>query len=310
MTRSLWVLVIIALTVTGCARDEPGGEGGERALRTDGGPFSVYVVNYPLCYFAERIGGDLVDVVFPAPADEDPAFWTPAPEVIAAYQGADLILLNGADYAKWVARASLPQARLVNTSASFADRLIALEDAVTHAHGPGGEHEHGGSAFTTWLDPTLAIEQARVVTEALTRATPGSETVFRSRFEALAAELEGLDRRLAAVSASMGDEPLVFSHPVYQYFARRYQLNGQSVHWEPDENASDEMWRDLEEVLSSHPARWMIWEGEPLAETVRELEKRGIRSLVYDPCGSSPEEGDFLAMMQRNVNVLEAAFAR
>jgi ABC-type Zn uptake system ZnuABC Zn-binding protein ZnuA len=31
--------------------------------------FTVYVVNYPLQYFAERIGGEHVTVVFPAPAD-------------------------------------------------------------------------------------------------------------------------------------------------------------------------------------------------------------------------------------------------
>jgi len=43
-------------------------------------PVSVYVVNYPLQYFAERIDGPDVRVVFPAPADGDPAFWKPSPE--------------------------------------------------------------------------------------------------------------------------------------------------------------------------------------------------------------------------------------
>ena len=36
----------------------------------------VYTVNYPLQYFAERIAGDLVEVVLPVPADIDPAFWS------------------------------------------------------------------------------------------------------------------------------------------------------------------------------------------------------------------------------------------
>ena len=56
---------------------------------------TVYVVNYPLQYFAERIAGDQATVVFPAPPDEDPAFWTPDVSTIAGYQQADLILLNG-----------------------------------------------------------------------------------------------------------------------------------------------------------------------------------------------------------------------
>ena len=57
-------------------------------------PLSVYVVNYPLQYFAERIGGPDVRVVFPAPADGDPAFWKPLPEQIAAYQKPDLTLYS------------------------------------------------------------------------------------------------------------------------------------------------------------------------------------------------------------------------
>ncbi|MEA3275247.1 MAG: hypothetical protein U9Q81_08160, partial [Pseudomonadota bacterium] len=35
----------------------------------------LYTVNYPLQYFAERIAGEHAQVVFPAPADVDPAFW-------------------------------------------------------------------------------------------------------------------------------------------------------------------------------------------------------------------------------------------
>jgi ABC-type Zn uptake system ZnuABC Zn-binding protein ZnuA len=37
----------------------------------------VYVVNYPLKYFTERIAQDKVAVLFPAPTDKDPAFWMP-----------------------------------------------------------------------------------------------------------------------------------------------------------------------------------------------------------------------------------------
>ena len=37
----------------------------------------VAVVNYPLRYFAERIGGDVIEVGFPVPLDVDPAFWCP-----------------------------------------------------------------------------------------------------------------------------------------------------------------------------------------------------------------------------------------
>ena len=66
------------------------------------GPLRIYVVNYPLKYFAERIGGDYVQVEFPVPGNVDPAYWDPDIADISAYQKADLIMLNGAAYAKWV----------------------------------------------------------------------------------------------------------------------------------------------------------------------------------------------------------------
>ncbi len=83
------------------------------------GPLNVYVVNYPLKYFAERIGGDHVRVKFPVPADVDPANWNPDLADIAAYQQADLILLNGAGYAKWVPTSACRDQKLWTPPASL-----------------------------------------------------------------------------------------------------------------------------------------------------------------------------------------------
>ena len=52
---------------------------------------TVYAVNYPLKYFTERIAGEHAKVVFPAPAEGDPAYWMPDAKTIAGYQKADLI---------------------------------------------------------------------------------------------------------------------------------------------------------------------------------------------------------------------------
>jgi zinc transport system substrate-binding protein len=111
----------------------------------DAGPLSVYVVNQPLQYFAERIGGEHVEVVLPAPQGVDPAFWQPSADVVSDYQSADLILENGAGYAAWTRHTTLPRASRVDTSAGFGDRLIVESGAVTHGHGPEGDHTHNAS---------------------------------------------------------------------------------------------------------------------------------------------------------------------
>ncbi len=271
-----------------------------------GGPLSVYVVNYPLQYFAERIGGEHVNVSFPAPADVDPAYWSPDPETVAAYQDADLILLNGAGFAAWTKRASLPRAKLVDTSVSFSDRIIALQGSMTHGHGPKGEHSHGGTAFTTWLDPTLASEQARVIAEAFVRARPAQEMMFRANLTALESDLRALDDRLTKLARSLGDAPILFSHPVYQYLERRYGLNGHFLHWEPDHLPDEPMWWELRKLLPTHPARIMLWEAEPLATTRPRLRVLGVESVVYAPCANVPAGGDWFDVMIQNADQLEA----
>ncbi len=300
MACRFFVCLMVFGLLFGC-----GGGGVEEVVEESAGSKALLVatVNYPLMYFAERIGGDHVELIFLVPADEDPAFWSPDAEAIAAYQQADLILLNGAGYAKWIERASLPPSRIENTSAGISDRLIKLTEISTHSHGPEGEHEHTGSAFTTWLDLELAKAQALTITEAMIRTRPEKESDFRSALAALEADLSALDERLSAAGAKLSSVPLIFSHPVYQYLERRYGLNGLSVHWEPNESPN---MKELSNLLDHHPARWVVWEGEALAESISQLETAGVSSVVFDPCGNRPAEGDFLTVMDANVTRLEA----
>jgi len=271
---------------------------------------TIYAVNYPLAYFAERLAGDLARVEFPAPADVDPAFWMPDADTVAAYQAADLILLNGAGYAKWVDKVSLPASRLVNTSRDFADQYIQTDAGVSHSHGPGGEHSHSGIAFTTWLDLDLAARQAEAVAKAIARKRPEAKDRVATNLEALRDELLALDARLARISATSPSRPLLASHPVYQYLARRYGLNLRSVLWEPDAVPTPQQWRELEGMLAEHPAHQMLWEAQPAQETANRLRALGVESVVFDPCANRPARGDFLTVMSENAKSLEQAYKK
>ena len=46
----------------------------------------VITVNYPLFYFAERIGGELIDLNYVIPDNVDPAFWIPDEAALSQYQ--------------------------------------------------------------------------------------------------------------------------------------------------------------------------------------------------------------------------------
>jgi len=269
---------------------------------------TVYVVNYPLQFFAERIGGEHVNVVFPAPADVDPAYWMPDTPTIAAYQQADLILLNGAGYARWVNKATLPRFRMVITSAGFKEQYLETAEIPTHSHGSEGEHAHESLAFTTWIDFSYAAKQAKAIAEALSRKRTDLRQIFQKNYAALEKDLIALDKTIKEVVSNNRARPLVVSHPVYDYFAHGYGLNIRSVHWEPDEILTNEQMMELNSILKEHPAKWMIWEGEPVQASVDKLKTLGIDSLVFDPCGNVPQRGDFLTIMRQNVENLKPAF--
>jgi len=268
---------------------------------------SIYAVNYPLAYFAERLAGDEARVEFPAPPDLDPAFWMPDTGTVRAYQAADLVLRNGAGYAHWIDKVSLPPSRLVNTSRDFADQYIETTGGISHSHGPGGEHSHSGTAFTTWLDLDQATRQADAVARAIVRKRPGAKDRVEKNLETLKGELLALDARLAGISASARSRPVLASHPVYQYLARRYGLNVRAVLWEPDAAPTPQQWGELEAILGEHPARWMLWEAEPAPDTASRLRVLGVESVVFDPCANRPAAGDFMSVMGANAKSLEAA---
>ena len=275
------------------------------ALPCFGAPLSVFVANYPLKYFAERIGGTHVVVSLPAPKDQDPAFWQPSDKEVEDYQKAGLILMNGATFSKWAEKTTLPRTKTVDTSAAFKDKFITIANAVTHSHGPAGTHSHDGISFTTWIDFQQGIAQAQAVRDALTKRIPDAKTEFEASFITLKTDLESLDARLVELGKNLAGQPLVASHPVYHYFARRYALNLKDVLWEPEDVPTDAQMNDLQKILSSHPAKWMIWEGEPAKDSVAKLSALGIKSVVFDPCSNRPSQGDFLAVMKANVTSVE-----
>lgn len=304
-----WI-ALAALTsgVTSCTDDTADSPSANGVAESRGRPV-VYVVNYPLQYFALLIGGDAVDVTFPAPADVDPAEWMPDRPTIRAYQSADLILLNGAGYAKWLDKVSLPDSKLVDTSAAFKGQLMKIEEVVTHSHGKGGEHSHVGTASHTWLNPRLAVLQAEAIRDALSKRVPEQAAAFAVNFESLKRDLMALDAELDAIVKLDRARPVLFSHPVYQYFQQRFAVNSRSLHWEPEEYPRDEEWKKLAELRKGKAFDIVIWEAPPAARTEAQLKTLGAVSQVFSPCANVPGTGDYLTVMKRNAEALRAVYA-
>ncbi|HHQ13546.1 MAG TPA: zinc ABC transporter substrate-binding protein [Chromatiales bacterium] len=295
-----FILALLSLALLGCEPDIP------RDSAADAEPDTrpvAYAMNYPLAWMAQRLAGDAIRVELPVPDELDPADWMPGADDLLKLRQADLILLNGAGYSIWVSRAGLPNHLLIDTSRNIRDRLIRFDDPARQqaAEGAGG---HGDWAFTIWLDPTLAIEQAAAIRDAFVNLMPDRHAEFEVRFSRLELDLQQLDTRLEQAFAPFSGQPVLFSRPVYQYLQRRYGLDGLAVNWRPRQLLGPEDLEMLEMLRLSHPAKVMFWEDYLLQVTVDQLEAIGVKSVVFRTGASRPESGDYLSLMQENLDNL------
>ena len=299
--RRLCFALALSLTVA-CAQQGPG--------HAAEGPPRVATSFYPLTWFAEVIGDGAVEVLAPLPADADPAFWKPEPDALQAFQAADVVLLNGAEFEKWVSKVSLPESRVVYTAAGFEEEWIHREEE-THSHGGLSPHSHGAIDGHTWMDPNQAKLQARAACEAMVRRWPEEKGRFEAGLARVESALDEVDAGWRALAPKLKEAHVIASHPSYDYPARRYGFAVESFDLDPEARLDEATVKAVLESNGGGSPKIMLWESEPLEENVRALSEHGVRSVVFAPGEALGEEEraagrDFPAIMQENLQRLEA----
>jgi zinc transport system substrate-binding protein len=306
------ITVALLALLAGCDDSHAPTPGAQVAARSPSA--RVMTTFYPSYYFAKRIAGDAASVECPVPDDADPIFWQPTGEQIARFQSADLIVINGAEYEKWVATASLPMTKLCDTAHAFETELIKFE-GTTHTHGSSGPHSHVGVDGHTWMDPNNAKRQAEQIMLSLARKWPESESGFRDRFVALSADLDKLSARLLGMSDAARKAHIIASHPAYGYIAKRYGWKITTVDLPPDSDPAPDTIAALKSAVAgfgSGPVV-LLFESSPKDSVVKALPAQPrVIPVVFEPAetlaAAEQKTGtDYLTVMNRNIDSLSAA---
>jgi zinc transport system substrate-binding protein len=273
----------------------------------------VLTTFFPLESMATAIAGGALEVSCLLPEGADPQFHKPTRASLALYQRARLVLTNGAGFERWLASASLPPSRVLDTAANFSESLIE-HTGMTHSHGFEGDHSHAGTDGHYWLDPLLAREQARSCARAMSRAFPEHADTFAEGLARLEESLEALHERFGA--AIPKGTRLLASHPAYDYLARRYGWEVHNLDLDPKEPLSEEQFAELERLNETLKPALILWEAEALLATREALESRlGLRSVVFSPAENPSADlrargATFLDILAENLQVLEAALGQ
>ncbi|MBT7067138.1 MAG: zinc ABC transporter solute-binding protein, partial [Verrucomicrobia bacterium] len=194
------------------------------------------------------------------------------------------------------------------------ETFISFEHGTVHSHGKAGEHAHEGLDGHTWIDPVNARIQANELKNALTERIPEHEAVFEKGFAALAKELDALNETLKGYQAAYKNQPLLASHPAYNYIARRYEWNIKNLDLDPEAMPSDETFQGIKEMLKHHPAKHLIWEAYPTQAIADRMQKElGLISIEFSPCELLSEDAqnsgtDYMRVMQRNLENISVVF--
>jgi zinc/manganese transport system substrate-binding protein len=149
---------------------------------------------------ARQIGGDRVAVIsIMNNPDQDPHLFETTPAVVRQLAGAQIVVLNGANYDPWMDKllAAVPRAgRTVISAAQIIGRKA-------------GDNPH------LWYDPVTMPTVATALAGALAKADSAHASDYAARLKATRAALERITERVAQIKAKHAGTAVTATEPVF-----------------------------------------------------------------------------------------------
>ena len=335
----------ILLMLAGCGQDEASTQAAQPAETRPS--ITVVASIYPMQYFAERIGGDRVQVVALVPPGVEGHTFELTPSDLLRIAEADVVAMNGLELEPWLERAleSLGDdlTAVVVEAADAASALAYVDhaddaghddhDDSGHAHEDDGGHAHaddaghddheddGGPAHAhgeldphVWQDPLRAISQAERIADALISKDPAGEETYRANLADLTGDLQTLHAEFEAGLSSCRQREFVTSHAAFGYLALRYNLEQVTVYGlSPGSDPSPQRLAGIADRIRDAELAAVLVEPVLSGESERVLaEETGAEILAVHALDGLTfdelaEHGDYFGLMRDNLRSLRAA---
>lgn len=226
-TFILFTLIALAIAPVLGACQSTAAPIGDNSTQTN-----VTVSIVPLAYFAERIGGDWVNINTMVGPGEEPHTYEPTPDQMKAIANSAIFFSIGVEYEDvWLPRLeeTNPDMAIVDTSAGI-DRIPVATSVTEVGVQPEDEeddhdHDEGNLDPHVWLSPENGKTIAENMLNGLIEVAPEHEADFRSNTEALIAEIDTLDAQIQEILAGDQARSFMVFHPAWGYFAKQYDLD-------------------------------------------------------------------------------------
>lgn len=324
----LFILLLTVFTLAACGAAET--ENGESATYSK--KLQVYTTVYPLTYFTERIGGDLVEVksIYPAGANEHT--FEPTQQDMIAIAEADLMFYIGLGLEGFIDSAKKTLEGEDVEFAALADSITdkQLEAALEHegeeAHEDEHEeeheehseesshdgHDHGSTDPHVWMSPKLSQDLADSIKDSLIAKDPENAEVYEKNHADLIEELEQLDQSFSQLHERVTKDTFFVSHAAFTYLSEPYGFEQVAVAGlnSQDEPSQKEL-TEIVDLARDKNIEYIVFEQNVSSNLTEVVQKEvGAEAVQMHNLGVLTQEDidneeTYFTLMEKNLEVLE-----
>ena len=303
------LLLAVLIAVVGCrpSSNDP----------SDGRPV-VYTTFYPLYDFAQKIGGDKVQVRCLIRPGIEPHDWEPSARDLADLSKSDLFLCNGLGMEPWIKNAVDAMGAVRFQVVETAQGVTPIVGGHHHEHGEHHEHHDDYSAPDphVWLSPVNVKIILKNIADAFVKLDPDNAEYYQENLRLWSAKCDELDRKYRDALSAAERKEIVVSHQAFGYLCREYGLTqipieGLTLQSDPGMARMAELVKKIRDdkipvvfVESSQDARI----GDALAkETCADVDVLNPYETLYDDQIKAGD--DYFSVMTRNLEAVKKAIS-
>lgn len=214
--KKIGLVMLIMMMLVGCQAPQ----------ETSSEKIKVITSFYPLYDFAQKVGGDKVEVENIIEGGEAHGYEPSAKDIIRI-QESDVFIINGAGFEGWVPKTlnSVKNDKLKVVDTSEGIELHDAHDHEGHDHDhEGHDHDHGDFDPHIWMNPMNAYQQMKNIKDAFVAVDPENKTYYEDNFKHYGAQFETLNNDFKTQLSNVPNKEVVVDHTAYGYMLEPYGI--------------------------------------------------------------------------------------
>lgn len=257
---------------------------------------NVSVTFYPLQYYVEKLGGELVSVVNLTAQGGDAHDYEPSIQDRITIEESDLFIYNGFDLEHWVEKTlnSIDNPDFLSLNASKNVDPLYHEDH---------EDPH------VWLSLVHALKQVETIKDELINIDPKHQSIYETNFEAIKHSFEAIDNTFQVLIQDKLYRSFVIEHEIFGYLSNSNDLNQISISGliPSNEQSIHQLTQIIDFIKTEGVETILLTQSNADRLGTLLTQETGVVVEIIDPMEVTPSDGDYLEIMERNLMAIADA---